>query len=63
MYLLLQIFWFLQPRVLQAGVKKIATTTEEISRILRLVANFTGTGENKVQGNLYIRAHALRLAI
>ena len=28
-------------------VKKFATTTEEIRRILRLVANFTGTGENK----------------
>ena len=48
--------------MLQAGVKKFATTTEEIRRILRLVANFTGTGENKVhEGNLYIRAHALRL--
>ena len=31
-------------------VKKFATTTEEIRRILRLVANFTGTGENKVHG-------------
>ena len=29
-------------------VKKFATTTEEIRRILRLVANFTGTGENNV---------------
>ena len=28
-------------------IKKFATTTEEIRRILRLVANFTGTGENK----------------
>ena len=43
-------------------IKKIATTTEEIRRILRLVANFTGTGENKVHGgNLYIRERALRL--
>ena len=48
--------------MLQAGVKKFATTTEEIRRILRLVANFTGTGENKGgEGNLYIREHALRL--
>ena len=29
------------------NIKKFATTTEEIRRILRLVANFTGTGENK----------------
>ena len=48
--------------MLRAGVKKFATTTEEIRRILRLVANFTGTGENKVhEGNLYIREHALGL--
>ena len=29
-------------------VKKFATTTEEIRRILRLVANFADTGENNV---------------
>ena len=41
-------------------VKKIATTTEEIRRILRLVANFTGTGGNNVgEGELYIREGAL----
>ena len=44
------------------GVKKFATTTEEIRGILRLVANFTGTGENEVGGgNLDIRERALRL--
>ena len=43
-------------------IKKFATTTEEIRRILRLVANFTGTGENKVyEGNLYIRERALSI--
>ena len=43
-------------------IKKFATTTEEIRRILRLVANFTGTGENNVGGGeLYIREGALSL--
>ena len=35
------------------------TTTEEIRRILRLVANFTGTGDIKVgEGESYIRERA-----
>ena len=47
----------------QKLIKKFATTTEEIRRILRLVANFTGTGENKVrEGNLYIREGTLSLS-
>ena len=46
----------------QARVKKFATTTEEIRRILRLVANFTGTGENNVaEGKLEFRERALRI--
>ena len=37
-------------------IKGFATTTEEICRILRLVANFTGRGENEVgEGESCIR--------
>ena len=42
--------------------KKICNNTEEIRRILRFVANFTGTGENKVhEGESYIREGGLSL--
>ena len=38
-------------RAAGSSIKKFATTTEEIRRILRLVANFTGAGENNRGGN------------